>query len=146
MFDNRELSSKKSHPNTQTVNSRCFKLHRSFYNSLDLSNAYDFFPGVEFQRTVSKLTKTKRKSVVRCLVFTSSIKREIRKFHVVVVQRKQPNVQKSVMNVQSCCFALSSYCFFLLSRRRFILNFLLFTIHCNLSETEFSQCKLNCSC
>ena len=76
------------------MNSRCFKLHRSFYNSLDLSNAYDFFPGVEFQRTVSKLTKTKRKSVVRCLVFTSSIKREIRKFHVVIVQRRQKNVQK----------------------------------------------------
>ena len=94
LFDNRELSSKKSHPNTQKVNSRCFKLHRSFYNSLDLSNAHDFFPGVEFQRTVSKLTKTKRKSVVRCLVFTSSIKREIRKFHVVVVQRRQKKCTK----------------------------------------------------
>ena len=40
----------------------------------------------------------------------------------------------------------SSYCFFLLSRRRSILNFLLFTIHCDPSETEFSQCKMNCSC
>ena len=29
---------------------------------------------------------------------------EMRKFHVVVVQR-QRNVQKSVMHVQSCCFA-----------------------------------------
>ena len=26
-------------------------------------------------------------------------------FHVVVVQRRQRNVQKSVMHVQSCCFA-----------------------------------------
>ena len=41
----------------------------------------------------------------RCLVFTSSIKREIRHFHVVVVQRRQRNVQKSVMHVQSCCFS-----------------------------------------
>ena len=41
----------------------------------------------------------------RCLVFTSSSKREIRHFHVVVVQRRQRNVQKGVMHVQSCCFA-----------------------------------------
>ena len=40
-----------------------------------------------------------------CLVFLSSKKREIRHFHVVVVQRRQRNVQKSVMHVQSCCFA-----------------------------------------
>ena len=26
-------------------------------------------------------------------------------FHVVVVQKQQRNVQKSVMHVQSCCFA-----------------------------------------
>ena len=39
------------------------------------------------------------------LVFRSSINREIRKVHVVVVQRPQRNVQKSVMHVQSCCFA-----------------------------------------
>ena len=41
----------------------------------------------------------------RCFVFTSSTKREIRHFHVVVVQRRQRNVQKSVMHVQSCCFS-----------------------------------------
>ena len=40
-----------------------------------------------------------------CLVFTSTIKREIRHFHVVVVQQQQRNVQKSVMHVRSCCFA-----------------------------------------
>ena len=40
-----------------------------------------------------------------CVVFTYSIKRarEIKKFHVVVVQRRQRNVQNSVMHVQSCC-------------------------------------------
>ena len=47
-----------------------------------------------------------------CLVFPSSTKREIRQFHVVVVQRRQRNVQKSVMHVQSCCFANQTYCFF----------------------------------
>ena len=36
-------------------------------------------------------------------MFTSSTKREIRHFHVVVVQRRQRNVQKSMMHVQSCC-------------------------------------------
>ena len=40
-----------------------------------------------------------------CLAFPSSTKREFRHFHVVVVQRRQRNVQKSVMHVQSCCFA-----------------------------------------
>ena len=43
-----------------------------------------------------------------CLVFPSSTKREIRPFHVVVVQRrhrKQRNVQKSVLHVESCRFA-----------------------------------------
>ena len=41
----------------------------------------------------------------RCLVFPSSTKREIGHFHVVVAQRRQRNVQKSVMHVQSCGFA-----------------------------------------
>ena len=40
-----------------------------------------------------------------CLVFQSLTKREIRHFHVVVVQWQQRNVQKSMMHVQSCCFA-----------------------------------------
>ena len=38
-------------------------------------------------------------------MFTFYIKREIRKFHVIVEQRRQRNVQKSVIHVQSCCFA-----------------------------------------
>ena len=47
-----------------------------------------------------------------CFVFPSSTKREIRHFHVVVVQRRQRNVQKKVMHVQSCCFANQTCCFF----------------------------------
>ena len=39
------------------------------------------------------------------LLFPSSTKREIRQFHVVVMQRRQRNVQKKVMHVLSCCFA-----------------------------------------
>ena len=37
-------------------------------------------------------------------MFTSSTKRGIRHFHVVVVEWRHRNVQKSVMHVQSCCF------------------------------------------
>ena len=35
----------------------------------------------------------------------SSIKREIRHFHVEVVQKQERNAQKRVMHVQGCCFA-----------------------------------------
>ena len=40
-------------------------------------------------------------------MFTDYIKqaREIRKFHVAVVQRRLRNVEKSVIHEQSCCFA-----------------------------------------
>ena len=39
--------------------------------------------------------------------FTYSLKRvrEVRKFHVSIVQRRLINLQKSVIHVQSCCFA-----------------------------------------
>ena len=51
-----------------------------------------------------------------CLLFPSSTKREIRQFHVVVVQWRQRNVQKSVLHVQSCCFPCLNL--FLLCRSR----------------------------
>ena len=38
-------------------------------------------------------------------MFTSSIKRRIRKFHFVVVQGRQRNVQKSLLHAQSCSAA-----------------------------------------
>ena len=39
--------------------------------------------------------------------FTYSLKRvrEVRKFHVSIVQRRLINLQKRVIHVQSCCFA-----------------------------------------
>ena len=42
----------------------------------------------------------------------SSIEREIRDFHAVVVQWRQKNVQKCVLHVQSCCFADQHIAFF----------------------------------
>ena len=53
-----------------------------------------------------------------CLLLPSSTKRELRQFHVVVVQRRQRNVQKSVMHVQSCCFACLNLQLFCRSRCR----------------------------
>ena len=57
-------------------------------------------------------------------LFTSSIKRELRHFHVVVVQKLERNIQKSVMHVRSCCIPYLTYCFFdvLVAARRWILN------------------------
>ena len=54
----------------------------------------------------------------RCLIFAFSIKREIRKFHVVVLQRQQSNVQKRVMHLQSCFFANLKLWLFCCSRCR----------------------------
>ena len=51
-----------------------------------------------------------------CLVSTSSTKREIRQFHIEVVQGRQRNVQKSVMHVQSCCFVNLNLLLFCRSR------------------------------
>ena len=68
------------------------------------------FPGVELQNSVSKFRKTKN--------FTSSTKREIRHFHVVVVQRRQRNVQKRVMHAQSSCFTNLNLLLFSPSRCR----------------------------
>ena len=49
------------------------------------------------------------------LPFPYSSKLTIWSFHVVVVQKWQRNVQKSVMRVQSCCLANLTYCFLTLT-------------------------------
>ena len=53
----------------------------------------------------------RERKILRC-VFTSSVKRAIRKFNVLVVQWRQRNVPKRVMHVQSCCLGHKTYCFF----------------------------------
>ena len=40
------------------------------------------------------------------------MKREIRHFHVVVVQKRERNVQKRVMHVQSCFLLIKPIVFF----------------------------------
>ena len=63
--------------------------------------------------------KVQEKKVV-VLCFRPPAKREIGHFHVVVVQRRQRHVQKSVMHVQSCGYAnlsLLLFCCFRCRRR-----------------------------
>ena len=54
------------------------------------------------QGTISKF---RREIKFRRCSFTFSIPGEIRHFHLIVVQKRQRNIKKSVMRVQSCCFA-----------------------------------------
>ena len=73
-----------------------------------------------------------------CLLFPSSTKREIRQFHVVVVQRRQRNVQnKRFARAESCCFACLNLLLFCRSRcrRRRCVNSLLV----NLSKDVFER-------
>ena len=51
-------------------------------------------------------------------MFPSSTKREIRHFHVVIVRRRQRNLQKSVIQVQSCYFVNLNLLVFCLPRCR----------------------------
>ena len=86
---------------TSKVISHCFKLHRSSI-SFNLSNVGEIF-WIESERTVSEFRKRKE-TILCCVHLGRKEAREIRKFHVAVVQRWLSNVQKSVMHVQSCCF------------------------------------------
>ena len=60
------------------------------------------FSEVKSERTVFKFRKRKRK-FLRCAHLLRDLKRlrEIRKFHVAVMQRRLRNLQKSAMHVQS---------------------------------------------
>ena len=71
--------------------------------------------GAKFLSTISKLIKRKK---IMSLMFTFFTKREIRHFHVVVVQWRLRNVQKSVMHVQNCCFSNLSLLLFCFSHCR----------------------------
>ena len=96
------------------MNSRCFKLYRAYSIPFDSSNVGNFFR-VEFLRTDQSAGKEKESG---CPAFPSATKRAFTHFHVVVVQRRQRNVQKSVTHVQSCCSAYLNLLFFCRSRCR----------------------------
>ena len=86
---------------TWKVKSRCFKLNRAY--SISFNSLKCWLLGINSYRLYRSSGKEKES---RCLVITSSTKREIGHLHVVVAQWLQlRNVQKSVMHVKSCCFA-----------------------------------------
>ena len=58
---------------------------------------------VELNFTRLYLSSGKEKGS-RCIVFTSSTKRKIRHFYLVVGQWRQRNVESLRVQVQSCCF------------------------------------------
>ena len=81
----------------------CLNLHRDNSNLNTLSNkgelSWSWIP-----KNYSQVQKAKENFVMACLHPPLNAKLGIN-FHVVVVQRRERNVQKSVMHVQSCCFA-----------------------------------------
>ena len=79
-----------------------FKRFRAYSISLNSSNVGTFFLELNSKRLCLSSGKDKES---RCLQFTSSSKRIIMHFLVVVVPWRQRTVQKSAMHVQICCFA-----------------------------------------
>ena len=97
------------------MNSRWFKLYRAYSISFNSVNNGKFFWSWLLKDCIEVQEKKKENC---CLQFMSSTKREIRTFHVVIVQRRQRNVQKRVMHVQCCCFANLNILLFCRSRSR----------------------------
>ena len=85
------------------MNSRCLKLYRAYSILFNSPNVGKCFWRRQNSKGLYESSRKEKESC--CLVFKSSTKCEIRHFHVVVMQRRLRNVQKSVMRVQSCCFA-----------------------------------------
>ena len=76
-------------------NLRCFKLYRAYSTELvQFVKCWQILPELNSKRLYQSSGKEKDSC---CLVFLSSTKREIRHFHVVVAQKRQRNLQKSVM-------------------------------------------------
>ena len=63
------------------------------FHLVQFVKCWRIFSGVEFWRTVYQSLEKEKEG--RSLVFTSFTKRKISQFHVVVMQRRQINVQKA---------------------------------------------------
>ena len=98
------------------MHQRYLTLYRAYSISFNSSNVGKLFWSWILTDCIKVQEKKRKESC--CLVFPSSTRREIRHFHVVVVQRRQRNVQKSVMHVSSCCFANLNLLLFRRSRSR----------------------------
>ena len=73
------------------VNSRCLRLYRAYSISFNLSNVDKFFWSWILEDCIEVQEKKKESR----LVFTSSTKREIRHFHVVIVQWRREMYKKA---------------------------------------------------
>ena len=69
--------------NVTKVKSHCFKLYRAYSTSFNSYKRWQIFLELNSKGLYRSSGKEKES---HCLVFTSSTKREIRHFHVVVVQ------------------------------------------------------------
>ena len=98
--------------------------------------------GAEFLSTISKFMK-RMNFVIACLRPSQNMTDKA--FLQVVVQLTAKKCTKKCDAWQSF-FCLVKLLLIRLSHRRRILNFLLFTIHCDESKMEYSRGKLNCSC
>ena len=99
MLANRKLKQRRR----RQVQKRCLKLHRTYSISFNSSNV-----GKLFRCCILK----------DCIEVLGNKKKVVRHFHVVVMQRRQRNVQKSVMHVQSYCFIFLNFLLFCRSRCR----------------------------
>ena len=89
--------------------SSCFKLNRVYSTLFNSTKFGEFFWRLILKDCI-KVQEKEKKIVVLCSRPTQSVK--LGHFHVVVVQRRQRNVLKSVMHVQSCLANLSLLFFF----------------------------------
>ena len=77
-----------------------------------LQTSSPLFHVIHFVKFLANFSGVGKEKENWCHLFSSSNKHEIliRHFHVVVVQRRQRNLQNSMVHVQSCCVAnLTSY-------------------------------------
>ena len=85
--------------------------------SFSLYSDYSYKNFVKCRRTLLKLNfkgpypSSEREIKFRRCLFMSSIKHEIRHFHVVVVQKRERNVQNKCDARAICCFVCKTYCF-----------------------------------
>ena len=94
------------------VNLRSFSLYRDYFYLLTLSNVGE--PSWSWIPCKEPYPSSEREIKFRRCLFTFSTKRVISHFHVVVVQKRQRIVQKSVMRVQSCRLLIKPTVFLLL--------------------------------
>ena len=98
---------------------RRLKSEFAFFQSLSRLFLPTYF--VKCRRTLLKLNSSgphlssEREIKFRRCLFAFCIKRENSHFHVLVVQKRQKNVQERVTHVQSCSFAYKPSCFFFLT-------------------------------